>query len=472
MLYENENLKQISFPLGGIGSGCIGLAGNGQLIDWEIANRPNKGSESEYSFLAVRCMKNGTVEDARVLIGDKDENCIGHGTGLSNACMNGFPHFAKNTFDGEYPIAELSFYDKHFPGCVRMKAFNPYIPHNSLDSSIPAAFFEIEFENPSEYEMVYETVFSLRGMFHSTLNKRLDSDNGITIYDADNTDNNMTLIAEGEQVELCDYWYRGWFNSFFKENIRAFWSEFSSGAPLKPRGYEQKGCRDICSVGASVCVAPGERKRVRFVLSWSFPERFNYWAPLKDENGKDVAWKNFYATVWQDSSKSAVYAMYNWDELYFKTSNFKIALYSSTLSDAVKSAVGSALSVLKSPTVMRLEDGSLYGFEGTSGNGGSCEGTCQHVWNYAYVCCYLFPDLERGLRDNEYKYSLLDSGEMVFRIALPFWREEKANLFPLNEKARPCVDGQMGEIIKTFREWKFSGDTEWLNGIWHNVKKR
>ena len=27
--------KSISFPLGGIGTGCIGLAGNGSLVDWK-----------------------------------------------------------------------------------------------------------------------------------------------------------------------------------------------------------------------------------------------------------------------------------------------------------------------------------------------------------------------------------------------------------------------------------------------------
>ena len=43
MIYKNEDLNEISFPLGGIGTGSIGLAGNGQLIDWEIFNKPSKG---------------------------------------------------------------------------------------------------------------------------------------------------------------------------------------------------------------------------------------------------------------------------------------------------------------------------------------------------------------------------------------------------------------------------------------------
>lgn len=33
MIYKGSKTKNISFPLGGIGTGCIGLAGNGELND-------------------------------------------------------------------------------------------------------------------------------------------------------------------------------------------------------------------------------------------------------------------------------------------------------------------------------------------------------------------------------------------------------------------------------------------------------
>ena len=32
-IYEGNKRRAISFPLGGIGSGCIGLSGYGQLVD-------------------------------------------------------------------------------------------------------------------------------------------------------------------------------------------------------------------------------------------------------------------------------------------------------------------------------------------------------------------------------------------------------------------------------------------------------
>ena len=42
-IYTGERTSEISFPLGGIGTGSIGLAGNGRLVDWEIFNNANKG---------------------------------------------------------------------------------------------------------------------------------------------------------------------------------------------------------------------------------------------------------------------------------------------------------------------------------------------------------------------------------------------------------------------------------------------
>lgn len=279
-------------------------------------------------------------------------------------------------------------------------------------------------------------------------------------------------MCESDSVFTTDYWYRGWWNSFYQDNIRTYWNDFSSGKDLCNRNYKDAGNNEVCSVSGRVTTEPGETKKVRFVLSWSIPECSNYWAPLKDENGNDVTWKNYYATIFASSKESAEYSVKNRDYLYNETLKFTKALYSSTLHESIKQAIGSGLSVLKSPTVLRLEDGSMYGFEGVANNEGSCEGLCQHVYNYAYTCCYLFPDLERGIRDNEFKYGVLPDGETVFRLPLPFDRKEFVNLFTNDgTKFRPCVDGQMGDVIKTYREWKLSGDDNWLKGHWNTVKK-
>ena len=129
----------------------------------------------------------------------------------------------------------------------------------------------------------------------------------------------------------------------------------------------------------------------------------------------------------------------------------------------VLEAVSANLSTLKSPTCLRLEDGSFYGWEGCGCVEGCCEGSCTHVWNYAQALPFLFPSLERSMRDLDFRYNMRDDGGMVFRLQLPLGRER--GVF------RPCVDGQFGGVMKLYRDWKICGDTEWLRSHWDAVKK-
>ena len=68
--FTGRATDEISFPLGGIGTGSIGLAGNGRLIDWEIFGHPNKGSDNGHTHFAVKAERDGKLLDARVLCGD------------------------------------------------------------------------------------------------------------------------------------------------------------------------------------------------------------------------------------------------------------------------------------------------------------------------------------------------------------------------------------------------------------------
>src|SRR5215475_3045387 len=126
-IYRGDKTSQISFPLGGIGTGSIGLAGNGRLIDWEIYNRPNKGSVNGFSHFAIRAERDGKILDARVLHGDLNPPYMGelnvsrwssYGWGPRREYLTGMPHFKEVEFRGEYPIAEMMFKDAHFPGDV------------------------------------------------------------------------------------------------------------------------------------------------------------------------------------------------------------------------------------------------------------------------------------------------------------------------------------------------------------------
>lgn len=477
MEYQGKKLNEISFPLGGIGTGSIGIDGTGRLIDWEIFNHPDKGSYNGRSHVAIRTI-DGDKITARVLNGTYAKNYMGqyqrggglhqhsgYGYGPFNDLMGGFPHFKNVKFNGEFPIAIINFSDETFPAAINMTAFNPFIPNDSFNSSIPAAFFEFEIENVTQKPLKYQIAFSVANPFDKSVNKSqiISGYKSVTlknnaVSETDLKYADLTIATDCEKSYNQTYWYRGsWCDS-----IVTFWNEFTQKINIDDRVYEVEGRRDVCSLVAEVDVLPGEKGKVKFVLSWNAPNANKYWSETGDEADLKP-WKNYYATVFENSKKSAEYSLKNYGDLYSRTLKFKNALHSTSLPKEFIDAASANLAVLKSPTVLRLEDGSLYGWEGVSELMGSCEGTCQHVWNYAYAACFLFPDLERSIRDLEFKYSTTDDGKMGFRMLLPVGSGVSG--------FRACLDGQMGAVIKCYREWKISGDNEWLKNNWNDIKK-
>ncbi len=474
MNHKNEYTNNISFPLGGIGTGSIGIAGNGRFTDWEIFNRPSKGSANGYSHFAIKAIQNN-CPITYVLQGDLNTDLIGQyekmtfggfGFGPRSNTMCGFPHFKNVEFNGEFPIATLDFKDEDFPADIKLTAFNPFIPGDADNSSIPAAFFEIEVNNTTDKITEYQIALSVANPYKEAFNKieTIDGRQILMLCNGENDKENikygdLAIAADCDDVQIQTYWFRG----AWQDNIVTFWNDFNSIEKLRDRQYDDNGHCETGTIAAAITVSPWESKKVRFVLSWNVPNNYNYWDEDLDENGNHKQWKNYYATMFENSAVSAAYALENWDSLYSRTLLFKNTLYNSTLPEEVKDAAASNLSVLKSPTVLRLEDGSFYGWEGVHEENGSCEGTCQHVWNYAYALCFLFPKLERSIRDLEFKYSTDTDGRMGFRLRLPLGR--KMTDF------RACLDGQMGAVIKSYREWKLSGDSKWLADNWENIKK-
>jgi len=474
MKYAGQYTKEISFPLGGIGTGSIGLGGDGRLIDWEIFNKPSKGSINGYSHFAIRAIQGDKIT-AAVLNGDilKDytgqymkQKFCGYGFGPIGQKMCGFPHFRNVEFNGEFPIATLNLKDEDFPANVNLTAFNPFIPLDAKNSSIPAAFLKIEVENTTSENVKYQIAFSVTNPYENSINKSGINNNIKTLTLFNNGVSkgevgygDLTLATDCNTAYTQSYWYRGG----WQDSIVSFWNDFSNEKNINERIYDTCGRCDTGTLISEITLCPCEKKAVKFILSWNVPDNYNYWNEYKNEDGTHKTWKNYYATVFEDSAQTAIYSLQNWDDLYFRTLKFKKALHETTLPEEIIDAASANLSVLKSPTVLRLEDGSFYGWEGVHELEGSCEGTCQHVWNYAYALCFLFPELERSIRDIEFNYSTDKFGRMGFRTMLPLGRKMT--------DIRACVDGQMGAVIKCYREWKISGDNKWLESNWENIKK-
>ena len=150
-------------------------------------------------------------------------------------------------------------------------------------------------------------------------------------------------------------------------------------------------------------------------------------------------------------------------ELEKETFLFVESFLQSTYPDVIKEAALFNLATLRSQTVFRLPSGHLMGWEGVMDRYGSCMGSCTHVWNYEMATAFLFGDLARTMRDVEFNYATREDGLMNFRAALPLSEAAKGGA--------AAADGQMGCVMKFYRDWQLSGDFAFLSANWPRVKK-
>ncbi len=174
-------------------------------------------------------------------------------------------------------------------------------------------------------------------------------------------------------------------------------------------------------------------------------------------------YKPWYAGRFKSIEEVSKYLRLHYDELKSKSGLFRDAFYSSTLPPEVIESVAANLTILKSPTVLRQTDGRMWAWEGCSDASGCCAGSCTHVWNYAQAIPHLFPALERTLRETEFNVSQDTSGHQVFRSGLP--------IQPVQHTFHAASDGQLGGIMKVYREWRISGNNDWMKKIYPQVKQ-
>ncbi len=201
---------------------------------------------------------------------------------------------------------------------------------------------------------------------------------------------------------------------------------------------------------------------------------YGNWKVMKSEGKKEECcsdgkcdenpyYKPWYAKRFQNLDEVTKYWTLHYTDLKKNSELFRDAFFASTLPPEVIEAVAANLTILKSPTVLRQFDGKLWGWEGCNDNSGCCAGSCTHVWNYAQAISHLFPALERTLRETEFKVSQNSRGHQTFRANLPISE-------PIHD-FYAASDGQLGGIMKIYREWRISGNTEWMKGLYPYVKK-
>ena len=466
--YDQEHVYKIALPLGGIGTGTVSLGGRGNLQDWEIMNRPakgyNPGSGRNNSAFFTLYTETGGKKDLRLLEGPVPFYQY-EGSSGAVATNHGLPRFNEVSFEAAYPFGQVNLKTPQIPVSVKMKAFNPLIPGDVTNSSIPVAVLDFELTNSSDREISFTVCGSMQnfigedgsqGKAVDNIN-RMISENGINgiFMESQGVDKNaeqwgdMSLTTTSEGTIS----YRtAWLPERWASSILDFWDDFSADGKLENRKDEISE-KPMASLAISNTLPPHGTKTIRFLLTWYFPNRIAWSeAPLK----------NYYSTQYSNSWDVAVKTFPSLPFLENKTIQFVSALCNSDLPEPVLEAALFNISTLRTQTCFRISDGNFFAWEGCDDKVGCCFGTCTHVWNYETATAFLFGDLARIERNIEFGTAANAEGLMSFRVTLPL---EEPQSF-----AKVAADGQMGCIIKLYRDWQLSGDNEFLKTLYPKAK--
>lgn len=480
--YDGNHLLNIALPLGGIGTGTVSLGGRGELRDWQLMNRPaigystvTKGNNAPFFAIYVKQPEKEPV--SRVLIGPVHDTEYSHYEGRS-VNHHGLPRFSNASFDAAYPFGMVNLSDPDLPVKVRIIGFNPLIPGDAEASGLPVAVLYYEVTNITDKPVSVSVCGTMRnfvGMDGSKFRRDWKGDiipigaknnqntfkdsgtiRGIFMYSdsinptdpAAGTMALSTTETEGisfRRTSVANKWERA---------VLDFWDDFSVDGKLTDK-TKIVDHNPMASLAVKKEIAAGAKEVFKFYITWNFPNRYGW---SKELIG------NYYSTKYRDAWEAAEIIIPQLPELENKTKQFVNAFISSSLPEEVKEAALFNLSTLRSQTVFRIKSGHMMGWEGIMDDFGSCEGSCTHVWNYEQATPFLFGELAQTMRDVEFNYATnSESGKMCFRAGLPL-------SMACNDKQMAAADGQLGTIMKFYREWLLSGNNEFLKTNWSKVK--
>ena len=471
--YTGKYLDRISFPVGGIGAGMFFLEGTGAISHMSVRNRPDVFNEPcMFAAISVKGQKNGT----KVLEGQvPDWKKFGQPDSAngSGGATFGFPRFQNTRFIARFPFALIELHDDDIPLDIQLTGWSPFIPTDADNSSLPAGAIEYSFKNngPSIMEAIFS--YNSRNFMSQIngLNKIRACSNGFILSEEAVKDNQETkgdfAIFSNEPGTIIDHcWFRGgWFDP-----VTITWETIIKGE-TRQRDPVESGAPGA-SLFIPIKLNPGETRVIKLMMVWYVPyTNLNYGKDpaIKDAGScteancscKDPYYKPWYSAKFKGIEDVVNYWKTNYDDLRSKSVLFKDSFYKSTLPAEVTEAIAANLGILKSPTVLRQPDGKLWSWEGCGDNSGCCAGSCTHVWNYAQAIPHLFPKLERSLRETEFFPSQDKEGHQTFRSALP--------IRPVPTDFYAASDGQLGGIMKMYRDWRISGDSQWMKKLYPKI---
>jgi len=493
--------------LGGIGAGHVVLSGDGGLRQWQIFNNINHCAHVPFSFFAVSVQEETRERISKLLQSNRlydvpfevapsvSDHVVPR---ESRALLEKLPSIDRLEMHAEYPVVAVKYSIDNSPIHLELEAYSPFVPPDPDDSGLPAVIFHFQVRNvvrrPVSVSLLmcqqnavgWDDSTEISGISHPSFGGNRNAvvrrrnytaivmDNGSLSENDSRSGEMATAVLDGSAAARAQW-----------ASLDDLWDDFASDGWLdsSTEGEPSPAGQTINAALASrVLLGPGEETRITFLLSWRFPNRVADWVqPTLDvgqEPSKTAPWLgNRYAARFSSVLEVIEYVNGKLDIFDRVADRFRAAMYETTLPAPLIDAVSSQVAVIRSPTCFRGADEAFYAFEGCCGastemigeRGGCCPLNCTHVWNYAMTMARLFPQLERSMRETEWLHQQHESGYLPHRVVVPLSLPRPWDRW-IGGPPFPAVDGLLGAVLKTYREYRAGGGREWLLDLWEHVR--
>lgn len=476
-----DELKYIGMPIGGICCGQLYISGDGRLWLWDIfqsnyhrespinANNPDVHKQwrlDQFSMGGLYPKPRTSSEENNIHQVKSGFSIQYQKDGQTQTATLDNKSFNDITFRGEYPVAKITYKSKEIPVEVKLTAYSPFIPLNVKDSGIPATVLSYEITNISDKELNVSIGGWLENRVCPEFKGTQETRKNIIISGTGKT--TVFMTAHGDNLKEKKG-YGDMAISLLENELKSSGTAKINSKSLESGVFENVEVTQaesrideslIGGVSTSVLLKPNKSKTVTFLVSWYFPF-YNEQVAGDGQMNNINDFKNLkrhYAAEYTNSNNVASYIATEFNRLSKTTLDWNKTWYDSTLPFWFLDRSFVSLDCLASQTSHLFDNGRFWGWEGVD----CCEGTCTHVWQYAQGVARIFPSLERNLRENvDYGIAYQSNGVISFRA-------ENLDSYTGESFA---IDGQLGTIIRVYREHQMSSDATFLTKVWPKVKK-
>ncbi|MFC2125891.1 GH116 family glycosyl-hydrolase [Bacteroidota bacterium] len=285
------------------------------------------------------------------------------------------PRFSTAKFNVRFPFGMIELYDENIPLEVSVTGWSPFIPIDEDNSSLPVAGIEYTFSNSSGQQQ--DGVFSFNtenfmkvnipqesGSSNQVNNSILPFPDGVLLWQEGNVDprheGGFGISIPDEEVIVDHCWFRGgWFDP-----LSLIWKKIDNQdtSPVEPVESGAPGA----SIFVPFSLEPGKSKTIKVLLSWHVPFSELRRGSEPDETVNEDAvccnpetYKPWYSGKFRTAKEVGEYWNSNYDKLRDQSKLFSETFYDSSLPDEVLEAISANLTILKSPTVLRQQDGRM-----------------------------------------------------------------------------------------------------------------